>query len=365
MFQTPALSAPAAGASFEQTLIERRELREHDVLIDIHFCGICHSDIHQVKDEWGGSIFPMVPGHEIAGIVAAVGDGVQGVAVGDRVGVGCLVDSCGECAHCLAGEEQHCIAPAVPTYNGIDYDGEPTYGGYSRQIVVRDRFVVHIPDEVDLAHAAPLLCAGITTYAPLKRWGVGEGTRLLVVGLGGLGHLAVKIGVAMGAEVTVLSQTLAKEHDGLRFGARRYIASSDADALAELNGHFDLILNTVSGELDINQILGLLAVDGTLVTVGAPPRPLEVAAFALIVGRRSLAGSVIGGLAATQEMLDFCAEHGVMPEIEIIGASDVADAYDRVERSSVRYRFVMDVATISPSGMAGVGASEDAEAGNG
>ncbi len=344
---TPALSVPAVGAPFERTMIERRDLGGHDVMIEIHFCGICHSDLHQVNDEWGGALFPMVPGHEIAGVVTAVGDSVRSVAVGDRVGVGCLVDSCGECRHCLAGEEQHCLAPAVPTYNGVGYDGEPTYGGYSRHIVVRDRFVVHIPAAIELADAAPLLCAGITTFAPLRRWQVGEGTRLLVVGLGGLGHLAVKIACAMGAEVSVLSRTLAKRADSVRFGASRCLASDDSDALGQLAGHFDLILNTVSGGTDIDQLLGLLAVDGTLVTLGAPPQPLQVSPFALIVGRRSLAGSVIGGIAATQQMLDFCAEHGILPETEVISAADVGEAYARVARGEVRYRSVIDLATIA------------------
>jgi alcohol dehydrogenase (NADP+) len=346
MTSTPALSAPSAGAPFDATTIERRELGEQDVLIDIKFCGICHSDIHQVKDEWGGSIFPMVPGHEIAGVVAAVGDGVTSHAVGDRVGVGCLVDSCGECEYCAAGEEQFCVKSAVPTYNGREYDGEPTYGGYSQQIVVKDHFVVRIPDVLELQDAAPLLCAGITTYTPLKHWHVGEGMKVAVIGMGGLGHVGVQIAAAMGAEVTVLSQTLSKKEDGLRFGAKHYYATSEKSTFKELASSFDLILNTVSANLDINAYLGLLRVDGTLVTVGAPSKPDSFRAFALIGGRRSLAGSAIGGLPDTQAMLDFCAEHGVKPAIELIGADEVSDAYDRVERSAVRYRFVIDVSTI-------------------
>ena len=346
MFSTPALSAPSAGAPLDTTTIERRDLGEHDVLIDIKFCGICHSDIHQVKDEWGNSIFPMVPGHEIAGVVANVGAAVSKFSTGDRVGVGCLVDSCGECEYCKAGEEQFCTKQAVPTYNGRGYDGEPTFGGYSQQIVVSDRFVVNIPDSLDLQDAAPLLCAGITTYVPLKHWGVGEGTKIAVVGMGGLGHVAVKLATAMGAEVTVLSQTLSKQDDGLRFGAKHYYATSDKNTFKQLRNSFDLILNTVSANLDIDAYLGLLRVDGTMINVGAPSDPYSVGGFSLIGGRRSLAGSAIGGLPDTQEMLDFCAEHGVAPEIELIGAQDVADAYDRVERSAVRYRFVIDVATI-------------------
>jgi uncharacterized zinc-type alcohol dehydrogenase-like protein len=347
MDATPALSAPSAGAPFERTTIERRELGERDVQIDIEYCGICHSDIHQVKDEWGGSIFPMVPGHEIAGVVAAVGSAVEKLSVGDRVGVGCLVDSCEECEYCVAGEEQFCVKRAVPTYNGRDYDGEPTYGGYSQRIVVKDRFVVRIPDSIELQYAAPLLCAGITTYVPLKHWHVGAGTKLAVIGMGGLGHVAVQIAAAMGAEVTVLSQTLSKKDDGLRFGAEHYHATSDPATFKELRSSFDLILNTVSANLDVDAYLRLLRVDGTLVNVGAPSAPDRFHAFSLIGARRSLAGSAIGGLPDTQEMLDFCAEHGVKPAIELIGADEVGDAYDRVERSDVRYRFVIDVATIA------------------
>ncbi len=346
MSSTPALSAPSAGAPFDTTTIERRDLGEHDVLIDIEFCGICHSDIHQVKDEWGGSIFPMVPGHEIAGVVAGVGSAVSKFSAGDRVGVGCLVDSCGECEYCRAGEEQFCTKDAVPTYNGREYDGEPTFGGYSRQVVVKDGFVVKIPDGLELQDAAPLLCAGITTYSPLKHWHVGEGMKVAIVGMGGLGHVAVKIAAAMGAEVTVLSQSLSKREDGLRFGAKHYYATSERDTFKALKSSFDLILNTVSANLDLDRYLSLLRVDGTLVSVGAPSQPDSFRAFSLIGGRRSMAGSPIGGLPETQEMLDFCAEHGVVPEIELIAAGEVGAAYDRVERSDVRYRFVIDVATI-------------------
>jgi alcohol dehydrogenase (NADP+) len=346
MAPTPALSAPSAGAPFDTTTIARRDLGEHDVLIDIKFCGICHSDIHQVKDEWGGSIFPMVPGHEIAGVVAEVGSGVQKLSAGDRVGVGCLVDSCGECEYCQDGEEQFCTKGAVPTYNGREYDGAPTFGGYSQQVVVDERFVVTIPDGLDLQVAAPLLCAGITTYSPLKRWKAGEGMKVAVVGMGGLGHVAVKIAAAMGAEVTVLSQSLSKQEDGLRFGAKHYYATSERETFKALKSSFDLILNTVSANLPLDRYLSLLRVDGTLVSVGAPSQPDTFNAFSLISGRRSMAGSPIGGLPETQEMLDFCAKHGVAPEIELISAGEVGDAYERVARSAVRYRFVIDVATI-------------------
>jgi uncharacterized zinc-type alcohol dehydrogenase-like protein len=346
MATTPALSTSSAGASFEETTIERRGLRGDDVQIEISHCGICHSDVHQVRDEWGGSIFPMVPGHEIAGVVSAVGPEVRRFSVGDRVGVGCMVDSCGECEYCLAGEEQFCVKGNVQTYNGREYDGTPTYGGYSRQIVVKDRFVVEIPESLELADAAPLLCAGITTYVPLKHWRVGEGTKVAVVGMGGLGHVGVQIAAAMGAEVTVLSQTLSKKEDGLRFGAKEYYATSEHETFKKLRSSFDLILNTVSANLDLDAYLRLLRVDGTLVTVGAPPTPDKVHAFSLIAGRRSLAGSAIGGLPDTQEMLDFCAEHAIKPAIELIAADAVDGAYDRVVSSDVRYRFVIDASTI-------------------
>jgi alcohol dehydrogenase (NADP+) len=346
MSSTSALSAPSAGAPFETTAIERRELGARDVLIEIKFCGICHSDIHQIKDEWGNSIFPMVPGHEIVGVVAGVGADVRNFSSGERVGVGCLVDSCGECEYCLLGEEQFCTKGAVQTYNGRGYDGEITYGGYSQSVVVDERFVVSVPDSLELQDAAPLLCAGSTTYSPLKHWRVGEGTKVAIVGMGGLGHVAVQIAAAMGAEVTVLSQTLSKRDDGLRFGAEHYYATSDRATFKQLRSSFDLILNTVSANLPLDAYLSLLRVDGTLVNVGAPAQADSYRAFSLIGGRRSLAGSPIGGLAETQEMLDFCAAHGVKPAIELIDAAQVGDAYGRVERSDVRYRFVIDVATI-------------------
>jgi alcohol dehydrogenase (NADP+) len=346
MSPTPALSAPSVGAPFDTTTIERRELGASDVQIEVKFCGICHSDIHQVRDEWGGSIFPMVPGHEIVGIVAAVGPNVAKFSAGDRVGVGCMVDSCGECEYCKAGEEQFCTKGAVFTYNSRDYDGEPTYGGYSQSVVVDERFVVKVPNAIQLADAAPLLCAGITTYSPLRHWNVGEGTRVAVVGMGGLGHVAVQIAAALGAEVTVLSQTLSKRDDGLRFGARHYHATSDPETFKALRSSFDLILNTVSANLDVDAYLSLLRVDGALVNVGAPSKPDTFGAFALISARRSLAGSSIGGLRETQEMLDFCAEHNVRPAIELIDAGDVDGAYERILASDVRYRFVIDVSTI-------------------
>ncbi len=340
-----ALSTPSAGAPFERTTIERRELRPRDVQIDVKFCGICHSDIHQAQADWGAGIFPMVPGHEIAGVVAAVGAEVEGFSAGDRVGVGCFVDSCGECEYCEAGEEQFCTKGVVLTYNGRDYDGEPTYGGYSRQVVVTDRFVVNIPDDLELDVAAPLLCAGITTYSPLKRWGAGEGKKVAIVGMGGLGHVAVQIAHAMGADVTVLSQSLSKQEDGERLGADHYYATSDKQTFKDLRSTFDLILNTVSANLPVDRYLSLLRVDGAMVNVGAPAESDTYNAFSLIGGRRSLAGSSVGGIAETQEMLDFCAANGVAAQIEKIGIDDVDEAYTRISDSAVRYRCVIDTAS--------------------
>ncbi|AKG36312.1 NAD(P)-dependent alcohol dehydrogenase [Paenibacillus durus] len=346
MCQTRVLSVPSAKAPFEKTTIERRELRPHDVLIDIQFSGICHSDIHSAFDEWGGGIFPMVPGHEIAGIVAAVGTEVTKFAVGDRVGVGCFVDSCGECEYCLKGEEQYCTKGFVATYNSLDYDGNPTYGGYSQKIVVTEGFVVRIPDRLNLDVASPLLCAGITTYSPLKHWNAGPGKKVAIVGMGGLGHLAIQYAHALGAEVTVLSRSIGKKEEALSFGADHYFATSDPATFKTLASQFDLILNTVSANLDVDAYLSLLRIDGTLVNVGAPAEPDKYQVFSLIMGRRSIAGSLVGGIRETQEMLDFSAEHGITPKIEVIRADQVDEAYQRVLRSDVRYRFVIDVATL-------------------
>ncbi|WP_098026015.1 NAD(P)-dependent alcohol dehydrogenase [Streptomyces sp. st115] len=346
MTTVAAYAAPRAKAPLERTTIERRPVGEFDILIDIKFAGICHSDIHQARDGWGEGIFPMVPGHEIAGIVAETGSGVTRFKVGDRVGVGCMVDSCGTCDACLMGREQHCAEGNTQTYNALDRSGEPTYGGYSTHIVVTEKFAVTIPEGIALDEAAPLLCAGITTYSPLKRWGAGPGKKVAVVGLGGLGHMAVKIAHALGAEVTVLSQSLRKKDDGLKLGADHYYATSDPKTFEELAGTFDVILSTVSAPLDFGAYLGLLRTDGTLVNVGAPEEPVSLNLFSLIMGNRSIAGSAIGGIAETQEMLDFCAVHGLGAEIEVIGANQVNEAYERVLASDVRYRFVIDTATI-------------------
>ncbi|WP_133912714.1 NAD(P)-dependent alcohol dehydrogenase [Streptomyces sp. NBC_00582] len=346
MTTVAAYAAPAAKAPLERTTIERRPVGEFDILIDIKFAGICHSDIHQAREGWGEAIFPMVPGHEIAGIVSEVGSGVTRHAVGDRVGVGCLVDSCRECDSCKAGLEQYCTGGAVGTYNAIGKDGEPTYGGYAQKIVVDENFAVRIPDGLALDVAAPLLCAGITTYSPLKRWNAGPGKKVAILGMGGLGHMAVKIAHALGAEVTVLSQSLRKKDDGLKLGADHYYATSDEQTFQELRGTFDLILSTVSAPLDFNAYLSLLKSEGALVNVGAPEEPISLNLFSVIGGGKTLAGSAIGGIAQTQEMLDFCAEHGFGAEIEVIGAAEINDAYERVLSSDVRYRFVIDTATI-------------------
>ncbi len=333
---------------FEATTIDRREVGPKDVLIEIKYAGICHSDIHSARGEWGEREYPLVPGHEIVGVIAEVGAEVKKFAKGDTVGVGCMVNSCGECEYCQMGEEQHCANGSVGTYASEDKygNGERTQGGYSTHIVVTENFVLNIPAGMDLATAAPLLCAGITTYSPLRHWNAGPGKNVAVVGMGGLGHMAVKLAHAMGAEVTVLSQTLSKKDDGLKFGADHYYATSHEATFEKLERTFDLIINTVSAKFDINAYLGLLKADGTLVLVGAPSEALEVKAFSLIPGRKSFAGSNIGGIAETQEMLDFCAEHGLAAEIELITADEIDGAYDRVVKSDVRYRFVIDAATI-------------------
>ncbi|MFD8639169.1 NAD(P)-dependent alcohol dehydrogenase [Streptomyces zaomyceticus] len=342
----PAYAAPAANAPLERTTVPRRPVGEHDVLIDIKYAGICHSDIHQARDGWGEGIFPMVPGHEIAGIVAETGPGVTRFQVGDRVGVGCFVDSCRECEYCAQGLEQYCTRGMTGTYNALDENGEPTYGGYSSHIVVDENYTLRIPEGIDLDEAAPLLCAGITLYSPLAHWGAGPGKKVAIVGLGGLGHMGVKIAHAMGAEVTVLSQSLKKQEDGLKLGADHYHATSDPATFTELAGTFDLVISTVSAPLDFNAYLSLVKTDGALVNVGAPEEPVSLSLFSLIGGRKTLAGSMIGGIAETQEMLDFCAAHGLGAEIEVISGEQINEAYERVLASDVRYRFVIDASTI-------------------
>jgi uncharacterized zinc-type alcohol dehydrogenase-like protein len=333
---------------FKATTIDRRDLGPKDVLIEIKYAGICHSDIHTARQEWRPIEYPLVPGHEIAGVVAEVGSEVTKHAVGDRVGVGCLVDSCRTCQNCKKGLEQYCLNGNVGTYDGINKygDGARTQGGYSTHIVVTEDFVLKIPEGIELDKAAPLLCAGITTYSPLRHWGAGPGKKVAIIGLGGLGHMGVKLAHAMGAEVTVLSRSLNKKDEGLKLGADAYYATSDPETFTKLAGTFDLIINTVSAVVDLDQLLSLLAVDGVMVNVGAPPDALAIHAFSLIPGRKSFAGSVIGGIPETQEMLNFCAEHGIGADIELITADEIDKAWERVLASDVRYRFVIDSATI-------------------
>jgi alcohol dehydrogenase (NADP+) len=339
---------PLAPYSFE-----RREPREHDVLIDIKYCGICHSDIHQTRGEWSDylqeSIFPMVPGHEIAGIVTAIGSKVTTYKVGDKVGVGCFVDSCRTCVECKRDLEQYCAVQSVWTYNGREKDGTPTYGGYSDKIVVDENYVLRMPDNLPLDAAAPLLCAGITLYSPLKHWQAGPGKKVAIVGMGGLGHMGVKLAHALGAEVTVLSQSLKKQADAKRLGADHFYATSDPETFTRLQGYFDLLINTVSAEMDWNEYLGLLKVDASMVLVGVPEKKVPLGAFPLIGRRRSLAGSSIGGIKETQEMLDFCSRHNLTSDIEIVPIQKVNEAYSRVLKSDVRYRFVIDMASLKAS----------------
>ncbi|MCU1423805.1 MAG: hypothetical protein JWM51_96 [Microbacteriaceae bacterium] len=341
-----AYAATSATEPLIATTIERRDVGPRDVLIDIAYSGVCHSDIHTVRGEWGPITYPQVVGHEIVGTVSEVGADVTRYAVGDRVGVGCMVNSCRECVNCLAGMENYCLKGNTQTYTSIDRDGTVTQGGYSTHVVVTEDFVLRVPESIPFEAAAPLLCAGITTYSPLAHWNAGPGTKVAVVGMGGLGHLAVKIAHAMGAEVTVLSQSLSKQDDGLRFGADHYYATSDATTFDTLANTFDLVVNTVSAPVDIQAYLSLLRLDGTIVNVGAPAEPLPVSVFALMGNRRSFAASGIGSISETQEMLDFCAEHNISPEIELIAAADINAAYERVLTSDVRYRFVIDASTI-------------------
>jgi len=335
---------------FKVTTIERRDVGAKDVLIDIKFAGICHSDIHTVRQEWSETVqYPITPGHEIAGIVSAVGPEVTKYKIGDRVGVGCMVDSCGECQYCLKGEQQFCEKGMVGTYDDTQRfgDNSQTQGGYSSHIVVKEDYVLGIPEGIELSEAAPLLCAGITTYSPLHHWGAGPGKHVAVIGLGGLGHLAVKIAHAMGAEVTVLSHSDNKREDSIRLGADNFVNTAEEGTFARIANSYDLIINTVSSaDINVTGFLGSLKIDGTMVNVGAPAEPISVNAFALIGGRKSWAGSMIGGIKETQEMLNFCAEHKVGADIEIIDADHIDEAYERVTKSDVRYRFVIDNSTL-------------------
>lgn len=341
-----AYAASSASSALAPMDINRREVGPHDVQIEILYSGICHSDIHQARNEWGNSIFPMVPGHEIVGRVTATGSHVKSFKVGDLAGVGCLVDSCRTCSQCAAGDEQFCENGMVGTYNSIGKDGQPTYGGYSTNIVVDEKYTLHVPETLDLKGVAPLLCAGITTYSPLRHWKVGKGDKVAVVGLGGLGHMAVKLAAAMGAEVTVISTSDNKEADAKRLGAVNFVNSKKEESIQKVMGTFNFIINTVSAPNSYDMYLSLLRTNGTMVLVGAPPTPSAVTGFNLIMQRRSLAGSLIGGIKETQEMLDFCAEHNITSDVEIISMDQVNEAYERVLKSDVKYRFVIDMASL-------------------
>ena len=342
-----AYAAASATSPLAPTTIERRPLGAHDVEIEILYSGICHSDIHQVRNEWGNSSYPMVPGHEMVGRVTAVGAHVKKFQVGDLAGVGCMVDSCRTCAPCKRDLEQFCESGCAFSYNGTEMDRKtPTYGGYSSSVVVNEDFTLKVSPKLDLAGAAPLLCAGITTYSPLRHWKVGKGTKVGVVGLGGLGHMAVKLAAAMGAEVTMLSTSKSKEADAKKLGAHAFGLTSDPETFNRLRGRFDLIIDTISAPHDYNAYLGLLRVEGAMVLLGVPPEAVPVAAISLIGGRKTLSGSLIGGIKETQEMLDFCAEHGVVSEVEVIPMDKVNEAYERMLKNDVRYRFVLDMKTL-------------------
>jgi alcohol dehydrogenase (NADP+) len=346
MPSTLALSMPSPGASLAPATIERRALRDDDVRIQIAFTGLCHTDLHLARDVWGNASFPMVPGHEITGIVTEVGAEVTKFSVGDRVGVGIIVNSCGVCANCRSGNENYCTKGFVWSFGWRDYDGTITLGGLSQSIVVREAFVFRIPDGLGLDVAAPLLCAGVTMYAPLKHWNAGPGTTVAIVGMGGVGHMGIKIAAAMGAEVTVLSRSPGKKDDALRFGATSYADTTDPGTFAELASQFDLIINTAPESLEIDAYLSLLRMNGTLVNVGAAPYPVgSYNTFSLINARRSIAGTAIGSTRETQETLDFCAEHQIAPEIETIPVGDVPAAWEKT--SQARYRYVADISTLN------------------
>ncbi|HLO93693.1 MAG TPA: NAD(P)-dependent alcohol dehydrogenase [Burkholderiaceae bacterium] len=347
MYLAQAFAAQRRGEPLTPWQVERRALRPHDVLIEIDFCGVCHSDVHQARGEWGRQLFPMVPGHEIVGRVLRTGEAVSLRRAGDRVGVGCFVDSCRRCLSCQAGLEQYCTQGMTATYNSVERDGlTRTYGGYATAIVVDEAYTLSIPEALPSDAAAPLLCAGITLYSPLRHWKAGPGTRVAVLGLGGLGHVGVRIARAMGAEVTVLSHSPRKEQDALRLGAHAFHSSTDFAAEVHLRGAFDLILNTVSTGVDLDALAALLRCDGTLVMLGISSEPHSIRGFSLIGQRRSLAGSTIGGIAETQEMLAFCAQHGISCDIERIRMQDINEAYERLLRGDVRYRFVIDMASL-------------------
>jgi alcohol dehydrogenase (NADP+) len=342
-----ALATGGPGEPFHRVTIERRDVGPRDVLIDIAYCGVCHSDVSYAGNEWGRTLFPLVPGHEIAGAVYAVGKDVTRLAPGDHAGVGCLVETCGVCSNCRGGYEQHCYGRRVSTYSSRDFDGQPTHGGYSEQIVVDEAFAVRIPETMPLESAAPLMCAGITTYSPLTRWGTGPGKRVGIVGFGGLGHVAVQISRALGARTTVFDLDPGKRDDALRLGAADYVTTTGADTFTELAHSLDLILCTVPANLDLDAYLGMLDLSGTFVMIGVPSERLTMDPFSLIANERAIAGSRIGGLRETQEMLNFCAEHSIGAEVEVISADALGAAYERLKTGDVRFRFAIDISTIT------------------
>lgn len=346
MIQAKSYAAQTPGATLAPWQFERRDVGPHDVQIEIHYCGVCHSDLHQVNNDWFPGIFPMVPGHEIVGKVIKVGNHVKKFKEGELAAVGCMVDSCQVCENCKADLEQYCLEGSSQTYNSRGRDGQPTYGGYSNTIVVREEFVLHVSEKLPLAAAAPLLCAGITTYSPLRHWKVGKGHKLAILGLGGLGHMGVKFGVAFGAEVTVLSTSASKQKDALDLGAHHFVVTKDPAQVAAVKGSFDFILDTVSAPHDLNLYLSLLKTNGIHICVGAPSEAYAVHPFSLLGGRKSVAGSGIGGIKETQEMLDFCAENNITSDIELIDMKDIQTAYERMLKGDVRYRFVIDMATL-------------------
>ena len=352
--KTPSTVLPAKGYAAQSNKsplapwnFQRRSIGDHDVLIEIKYCGVCHTDIHFVRNDWGISVYPLVPGHEIVGVVTQVGNHVHKFKEGETVGVGCLVDSCRVCENCNDGQEQYCLNGNSFTYNGPEKQtGGITYGGYSNQIVVDEHFVLRIGENLPLEKVAPLLCAGITTYSPLRRWKIGRGHKLGIVGLGGLGHMTVKLAASFGAEVTVLSTSPNKREDAMKLGAHYFKLTTDEEQLKKLQGYFDFIIDTVSSKHDHNMYLQMLKTKGTLICLGAPPEPIEIGAFPLLFQGRHVAGSLIGGLAETQEMLDYCAEHNITADVEVIDIKDINHAYERMERSDVKYRFVIDMATL-------------------
>lgn len=347
MLETKGYATTAPADSLKPFQFQRREPGAHDVLIEILYCGICHSDIHQARNEWQSSVYPMVPGHEIAGRVVRTGAEVKRFKTGDNAGVGCFVDSCRKCPSCQEGLEQFCEVRTSFTYNGVEQDGKtPTYGGYSSQIVVDENYVLKISPDLPLQNVAPLLCAGITTYSPLRHFKVGPGTQAAIIGLGGLGHMAVKLAAAMGAEVSVLSTSQAKEKDARRFGAKNFYITKDPKAFEPLAGRFDFILDTASAAHDLNVYVNMLKRDGVMTLVGVPDKPAQLHAFPLIMKRRKLAGSLIGGIRETQEMLDFCARHKITSDVEVIPAQKINEAYERTVKGDVRYRFVIDLKTL-------------------